>query len=291
MDERKLRYFLAIADEGGMTRAAEKLHLAQPSLSQALGALESELGAQLFQRVGRTLRLSVAGTALIPAARQVVRDMDTARAALAQVADIAGGTLDLAALATLAVDPLTGLIGRFRSQHPGVSVSVVEPDSAAGCSVLVRQGTVEIGLAHLPLSSPELITHELGTQEMLFVLPPHDRDAPEPLPIADLADLPLVLSPPGTSTRLLLEQAFAEAGLTPSVAVQISAREAIVPLVLAGAGAALLPAPIAEEAGRRGAIIRQAKPAIARRIGLIHRDAQLSPAALAFIELAFDRGR
>jgi DNA-binding transcriptional LysR family regulator len=286
MDERKLRYFLAVIDEGGVTHAAAKLHVAQPSLSQALKALESELGTMLFHRVGRTLRPSPAGLALIAAARQVVRDIDTARAIVAEVSNLAGGTLDLAALATLAVDPLADLIGRFRGLYPRVAVSVAEPDNAAGLGSLVRDGSSEVGLAHLPLQEDGLVVHELGTQELLLVLPPGSQTTQGPLPTAALADIPLVLSPPGTSTRLLLEGALSEAQIVPKIAVEVSAREAIVPLVLAGAGAALLPARLAAEAERRGATTRPAQPAITRLIGLVHRDGPLSPAASAFTRLA-----
>jgi DNA-binding transcriptional LysR family regulator len=286
MDERKLRYFLAVIDEGGVTRAAAKLHVAQPSLSQALKALETELGALLFHRVGRTLRPAPAGLALIAAARQVVRDIDTARATVAEVSDLAGGTLDLAALATLAVDPLADLIGRFRGLYPRVAVSVAEPQDALGLGSLVHDGSSEIGIAHLPLAEEGLIVHELGTQELLLVLPPGSEVSRGPLPTAALAEIPLVLSPPGTSTRLLLEGALSDAHIDPKIAVQVSSREAIVPLVLAGAGAALLPARIAAEAERRGAVARSALPAITRQIGLVHRDGPLSPAARAFTRLA-----
>ena len=102
----------------------------------------------------------------------------------------------------------------------------------------------------------------------------------------ELARTPLVVSPPGTSTRILLEQALAAVGVTPQIAVQIAAREAIVPLVLAGAGAALLPAPLAREAQRRGALVRGARPAITRTVGLIHRQGPLSAAARSFLALA-----
>jgi DNA-binding transcriptional LysR family regulator len=208
---------------------------------------------------------------------------------VADVVNLDSGTLDIAALATLAVDPLAALIGNFRSLHPGVSVSVVEPDSASEVSTLVSEGTSEIGLAHLPLMHQSVITHELEKQELLFVLPPHsDVDGDAPLAASALTQIPLVLSPPGTSTRILLEAALSDSGVSALIAVQTSAREAIVPLVLAGAGAALLPAPIAEEARRRGAVVRAADPPITRRIGLIHRNGPLSPAARVFTELAID---
>src|ERR1700729_2734510 len=217
MDERRLSYFLAVVDEGSVTRAARRLHVAQPSLSQAVRALESELGAELFHRVGRGLRLSVAGEALVGPARQVLRAIDEARDAITGIVDLSTGRLELAALATLAVDPMADLIGRFRDQHPGIEVRVDEPESAGGIRALA-----------------------------------------------------------GVNVR-------------PQSAVETAAREAIVPLVLAGAGAALLPAPLAREAERRGATVRSARPKITRAVGLVHRASRLSPTAAAFLALANTR--
>ncbi len=314
MNERRLRCFLAVAEEGSVTRAAIRVHVAQPSLSQALRALEHELGIELFTRAGRALRPTSAGEALVGPARQALRMLDAARAAVGAVAELAAGTLHVAALATLAVDPLSELVGRFRAAHPGVAVHVREPESAAAVSTLVRTGECELGLAHLPLPRAGLRTVELGEQELLFVLPPappagagargssrergssrgpsegrsggSGASSPPPLSAAALREVPLVVSPPGTSTRILLEQALQAVGVTPLIAVQTDAREAIVPLVLAGAGAALLPAPLAREAGRRGALVCGARPRIARRIGLVHGEDPLSPAAGAFLALA-----
>lgn len=287
MDERRLRYFLAVVEEQSVTRAARRLHVAQPSLSQMLRALEGELGVDLFHRARRSLQLSAAGQALVSPAREVLSAIDAARSAVGEVAEVLAGTLEIAALATLAVDPLAALIGGFRRDYPGVMVRVREPNSTAGVGAMVREGVCELGLARLPLPREGLRTRELGRQELLFVLPPQTPLPREgALAAATLRDIPLVVSPPDTSTRMLLEQALEAVGVTPRIAVEMDAREAIVPLVLAGAGAALLPAPLAREAGRRGAVVRAARPRIVRRIGLVHRDGQLSPAARAFVALS-----
>jgi LysR family transcriptional regulator, carnitine catabolism transcriptional activator len=287
MDERRLHYFLAVVDEGGVTRAAKRLHVAQPTLSQALRTLETELGSELFQRVGRRVRLSAAGEAFVGPARQALRAIDEARAAIAGVRDLSTGTLEIAALATLAVDPMATLVGRFRALHPGIKVRMLEPESAEGVTELVQDGTCELGAAHLSLPRTGLEAVSLGSQELLFVVPPGEQgDVSRPLRPRELARTPLVLSPPGTSTRILLEEALAAVGVTPQIAVETAAREAIIPLVLAGAGAALLPAPLASEARRRGAQVRTANPKIVRPIGLVYRDAALSPAARAFLDLA-----
>jgi LysR family transcriptional regulator, carnitine catabolism transcriptional activator len=283
MDERRLGYFLAVVDEGGVTAAARRLRIAQPSLSQTLRAFERELGVDLFHRTGRRLRLTAGGRALVGPAREILRTTDAARRAVQAVADVVAGSLELAVLATLAVDPLAELVGRFRRRHEGVVVRVSEPAGAAGVRELVESGECELGLAHLPLQPRGLRVLPLGTQELLIVLPRGAEVNDEPITPKMLAGLPLVVSPPGTSTRILLEQALATVSLPPRIVVETAAREAIVPLVLAGAGAALLPAPLAEDARRRGAVVRRARPAITRRIGLVHRDRPLSPAARAFI--------
>jgi DNA-binding transcriptional LysR family regulator len=285
MDERRLRQFLAIVEEGGVTAAAARLHVAQPSLSQSLRTLERELGAELFDRVGRGLQLTSAGRALVGPARQVLLAFDAARTAVREIADVLGGDLEIAALATLAADPLAGLVGRFRHAHPGVTVRVREAESTAEASRMVADGTGELGVVHLPVARSQLVTTSLGAQELLFILPPGGDDE-RPLAPATLRAMPLVVTPPGTSTRDLLEQAFASAGVVPQIAVETEAREAIVPLVLAGAGAALLPAALAREAERRGAVLRSTRPPVTRRIGLISRPGPLSPAARAFMALA-----
>lgn len=274
-------------DQGSVTDAARQLHVAQPSLSQAIRGFESELGVQLFHRVGRGLRLSPAGQALVGPARQVLRAIEEARNAITGVTELRSGTLEIAALATLAVDPMATLIGRFRDRHPGVQVRVLEPESADGVGALVRDGACELGATHLPLRDQQLVAHPLGEQELLLVLPPDAAPQDDrPLGARRLAATPLLVSPPGTSTRMLLEQALAQVGATPKVAVETAAREAIVPLVLAGAGAALLPAPLAREAQRRGATVRNARPKITRTVGLIHRQGSLSPAASTFLALS-----
>src|SRR4051794_22310006 len=110
MDERRVGYFLAVVDEGSVTRAAQRLHVAQPSLSQALRAFENELGAQLFHRVGRGVQLTAAGEAFVGPARQIIRAIEDGRNVISGVVELRRGTLEIAALATLAADPMATLI-------------------------------------------------------------------------------------------------------------------------------------------------------------------------------------
>ena len=296
MDVRQLSYVLAVADEGTFTRAAEVLRISQPSLSQGIRSLEAELGVELFERRARPVRLTSAGEALLEPARRAVRDLDTARAAVDAVAGLDRGHLDLVSLPTLSIDPVAELIGRFRLAHPGVVVRLREPDDAESVATLVRSGAGELGACDLPLSDPSgLVAHRLADQGYRVVLPPRQRlvaDTAVPMGLDVLAELPLVTTPPGTSTRGALDQVLAAIGRTPLVAVETELRESVVPLVLAGAGAAFVPDGLADSARRRGATLVQLDHPIVRHVGLIHLDGGLSPAAAAFLTLALpDRPR
>lgn len=287
MDVRRLRLFLAVVDEGGMTRAAESEHVSQPSVSQAIRELETELGTPLFHRVGRRVVLNAAGQALVEPARQVLRDVETGRAAVVAVAGLTAGRLDLVALPTLAVDPVAPLVGAFRVEHPGVEIALADPDDATEVVELVASGECELGITAEPVPGPGLTSHALGHQDLLAVLPP-GANASHTMAVATLARFALVTAPPGTTTRTQLEDAFTEARVTPRIAVVTPQREAILPLVLAGAGATLFPAPLAEQAAALGAVVVALRPRLTRPVHLFHRNGPLSPAAAAFRRLAFD---
>jgi len=287
MELRQLRYVLAVVDHGGFTRAAAAEHIAQPSLSQAIRTLERELGVELFHRLGRRVTLTPAGKALIGPARQVLRDLATVHAVVADVRGLRAGHLELVALPTLAVEPLAGLLGRFRHAHPQVTVRVAEPEDLNALTTLVLEGHAELALTELPPHDRTLEQRPMGSQEILAVRPPGtDRGPARRLPVSALVGVPLVTTPPGTSTRELVEHALSRAGISPLVAVEVGQREALLPLVLAGAGTSFLPRPLARQAARRGAVVLPLDPPIVRQIGLVHRSGPLAPAARAFLALA-----
>jgi LysR family carnitine catabolism transcriptional activator len=286
MELRLIEYAIAVADHGGFSRAAEALYVSQPSVSQGVRSLERELGVELFHRLGRSVLPTSAGEAFLESARRIVRDVQSAREAAAAVAGLRSGRLDLAALPTLAADPLAPLGGAFRREFPGVSVRILQPEVGRSADALVRSGRAELGLSEVPVEDEDLVSEPVLVQELLavcppgFTLPPAGRIA-----VGRLRDLPIVTGPPGTSTRRLLERAFAAASARALVAVETDEREAILPLVLAGAGATLLPAPQAEDAARRGAVVAPLRPRVRRTIGLVFRRAPLSPAAREFVRI------
>lgn len=287
MERRQLEYFLAVVRSGSFTGAGRRLRVAQPSLSQAIRALERDLGTPLFHRLGRGVILTSAGQALVRPAQQVVRDLATARASVQHVSGLTGGTLDIVALTTLAVDPLAGLVGRFRALHPLVDISIADPEHDTAVTGMVRNGESEIGLAESPANLEGLESLQLADQEFFAVLPPGDRPLwSGPMPVAELAALPLVATPEGTAMRALVDRELTVDGVPPRVAIETTHRAAIVPLVLAGAGATLLPRAIAEDAGRRGAVVTLTSPRLARTVQMMWRSQPLSPAAAAFLHLA-----
>jgi DNA-binding transcriptional LysR family regulator len=284
MDLRQLSYFLAVVDEGTFTAAAASVAVAQPSLSQAVRSLEAELGTPLFHRVGRAVRLTSAGDALVEPARQALHDAEVARDAVRAVAGLEAGRLELAALPTLAAEPAAEFVGAFRRAHPAVAVSLVSPEEADRLDELVRTGECEVGFTELRAEPAGLVRRELFRQDVLAVFPPGSPPHTT-VGMRTLAATPLVTTPMGTSSRRVLDDAFAAAGLTPRVAVEANARDAILPLVLAGAGASLLPRPLTVGAVAQGAVVSAVRPSLHREVGVVHRPGPLSPAARAFVEL------
>ena len=288
MDLRHLTYLLAVADHGGFTRASKAIFVSQPALSLAVRELEDELGVELLYRLGRGVRLTPAGAALVGPARQVLRDIETARAEVSSIAGLEGGSLALGSLPTLAADPLAGLVGRYRAAYPRVVVDLAAPEDTADLVVLLQHGQCEIALLEGGLLPDSLTTHELGTQSLSVILPPGTIRPQTHLSVEEFERVPFIAAPKGTSSRRLLDEAFAAVGLTPLVVVVAAQRESILPLVLAGAGAALVPDPLARQAARLGAGWLSPRPAIDRRVVLAHRPGPLAPAARRFLELALD---
>jgi DNA-binding transcriptional LysR family regulator len=285
MDLRKLSYFLAVAEHGGFTRASEAVFTSQPALSLAVKKLEHELGVQLFYRVGRDVRLTPAGAALIGPARQIQWDVETATAVVADVAGLRAGSLSLCSLPTLAANPLAELVGTFRKRYPKVVVDLAAPETSDELQALLRSGACEIGLTEGIAALPdELVAHDVLTQQLVIILPPGTAQRQQAIAIDELERVPFIAAPTGTSSRRLLDEAFDAAGATPQVAVVTAQRDAILPLVLAGAGAALVPESLAEEAARLGATIARPEPTISRRVVLAHRRGALAPAARRFVD-------
>ena len=279
MDLRQIEYAVAIVDHGGFTKAAAALYVAQPSLSQSIKRLEADLGAPLFVRRGRGVRLSPAGHAFLGPARRLLRDASTVPRHDCRPRIVGDRNTRRRGASHPGGRSIGRLHRRVRGLHPGVTVRVAEPGTARDLIEMVRDGRCEVGLTESVDPVEGLVQMRLGRQNLLAVLPPGRReDGSKRLDLADLADQALILTPPGTSTRDLVEAALATIGVQARIAVETNQREAIVPLVLSGAGSTVLPEPLALDALSRGATVRSLRPALSRTLGLIHPVDDLSPA-------------
>lgn len=289
MEFHQLAAVVAVAEHGGFTAAAAALGLSQPSVSQAVRALERELGTPLFDRGPGGTRPSAAGEAFLGPARQALHDRDLARDAVAEVAGLLAGTLDLGCIPTVAADLVTPVVGALRRRHPGVTIRIGEPAPEETIADLVRDGRWEVGFGVVPVDDPTLVTVTLGRQDLVAVLSrghaaSHASDGR--ISVGALADLPLVTAPPTTASYRQLEEALAARGRTLHPAVATIHRDTIVSLVRAGAGAAVVPRLVAESGPSAGVAVVEIEPPIRRRVGLVHRDGVLSPAARACVDLA-----
>ncbi|RZQ64692.1 LysR family transcriptional regulator [Amycolatopsis suaedae] len=289
MDARQLRYFLAIVDENGFNRAADRLHLAQPSLSQAIRAMEKELGVDLFHRIGRRAVLTDAGHALVVPARQVLRDLDAARDTARSVAAGLTGVVDVAAMPSQAVDPLSGMIAEFSAAHPGIRTVVHAAFTPQEVLEAVRTGRAEVGVlgAAEDVALPGVVRHRVDRQRFVLLVPP-DSDLGDVVTREQLGGRPVIAAPPGTRMRHVVDQIVA-AGVDLRIVVETAHREIILPLVLNGVGVAVTTAAWAPLARRAGARVAELEPAAALEVSLIHRASPLTPAAQRFTGIALDR--
>lgn len=281
MDARKLGHFIAVAEHGSFTKAAESLHIAQPSLSQSIRALEQELGTPLFLRLSRSLELTSAGRALVTPARRALRAMQDAREAVRAVSELQAGHLDVTVPRALAVYPTATVVAAFRSAYPRVDVTVTEAVDSSDAAERVRTGAAECGILELSVEPRGLTITALVDYE-LFVVLPAGMEAPgtDAVTPAFLRDVPVVAFPRGTVTR----RAIDDAGV--AVGVEVRSPQALVELVVEGVGASLMVEPHARQAGQRGAQVLPLMPAMVHRVGLATTESAPAPAVREFVRVA-----
>ena len=289
MDARQLQYFLAIVDHGNVHRAAQELYVAQPSLSQALAALERDLGGLLFHRTGRRLVLTPSGEALVEPARQVMRGLELARVTVEAVDGLQTGRLVIAAMPSQAVSPLTTLISRFTACYPRVQVSVRAAATPSDIRALLRTGEAELGVVATlsgDTSVDDLVVHPLESQRFILVAA-GDADLPDSDPVepADLVGHRLIVGQPGTGMRRAADAILAVAAGSHAV-IEIEHREAVLPLVLARVGVAVLSESWRQLAEASGTVTCDLNYDESLNVGLVHRPGRLSPAADAFLATA-----
>ncbi|WP_086765965.1 LysR family transcriptional regulator, partial [Streptomyces bobili] len=254
MQFQQLQYFVAVAETRHFTRAAELVHVAQPSLSQQIKALERELGADLFQRARGNITLTDAGEALLPLARRILADTETARYEVQELAQLRGGRVRLGATPSLCTGLLPDVLRAFHDRYPGIRLLIEE----GGSHDLVRElarGALDLALVVLPLPtpSPALTTVELLREDLVVVSSP---ESPKPghgrrtVRIADLEGERLVMFRHGYDLRELTVAACRSAGFEPDFAVEGGEMDAVLGFVRAGLGMAVVPRMVAARSGR-----------------------------------------
>ncbi|MER6529305.1 LysR substrate-binding domain-containing protein [Streptomyces sp. NPDC001508] len=284
MQFQQLQYFVAVAETRHFTRAAELVHVAQPSLSQQIRSLERELGADLFLRARGNITLTDAGEALLPLARRILADADTARHEVQELVQLRGGRVRLGATPSLCTGLLPDVLRAFHDRYPGIRLLIEE----GGSHDLVRElarGALDLALVVLPLPtpSPALTTVELLREDLVVVSSPEapapGRGGRRPVRIADLEGARLVMFRHGYDLRELTVTACRSAGFEPDFAVEGGEMDAVLGFVRAGLGVAVLPRMVATRSGRGLRVTPLARPGLHRTIALAHRSDVAPPRA------------
>jgi DNA-binding transcriptional LysR family regulator len=236
--------FALAAELGSFTGAARRLEppLTQAAVSQRIAALEQELGVRLFDRVHGRVELTAAGRRLHELAQQIQALHEQARREIAQQSEGVRGELVLAASTVPGEYMLPSFLADFRAKHPKIQVRATVVDSAAVFD-LIERGDAQLGMAGRPCDSAHLEQRAFGRDEILLVLPPKHPLAKSAVTLDQLRAEPLLLREPGSGSRLCVEQALDQAGLTLAalnVAAEVSSNEAIKEMVQRGAGVAFL---------------------------------------------------
>ena len=253
MEQRQLQYFVAVAEELNFTRAAQRTHAVQSTVSASIRALERHLGTPLFERSTSKVTLTDAGKALLPEARRALDALDQARAAVNGLRKGLTGSLRVGTLSNLTVVDLPGLVSDFRSRHPGVRLSLSM--AAAGTDGLLgalRARDLDVAFVAVQATSvPDLHLNLIAEFQPRLLVPAGHRLAEQTaVSVATLVDEPFIDLPPGFCNRLRTDSDFRRAGITRTIAVEVSDITTIPDYVASGIGVALVP-PLAAEDGHR----------------------------------------
>ncbi len=288
---RPLRYFVAVAEEMHFGRAAARLHMTQPPLSQTIQALESQLGTPLFSRTRRSVALTAAGRALLPEAQRLLMQAESLPALVQRAAAGESGQLRLAFVSSADYSVLPVALREFRSAYPAVQIDLREATSDVQLEELAA-GNIDLGILIPPV--PDKLKTILDyfpvlTEPLVLALPADSKlaTATRKVSLKSCAGLPLIIFPrrlaPALHDQIL--GCFREAGLTPSIEQEAIQMQTIVGLVAAGMGIALVPQSVSnlKRPGVEYRALKEASPLV--EIGLAWRRDNTSPVLQSFLHL------
>lgn len=261
MDIRAMACFVAVAEELHFRRAAERLHLTQPSLSQRIRALEHEIGADLFVRDRRSVALTPAGQAFLEPARRAIDNARIAREQALRAVRGEVGRLRLGFTVLAFYGLLPEAVQAFRRRHPDVEVELAEMNSPS-LELALASGKIDLAILHPPLSHPDLAIHPLTDEPLMLALPEgHSLADFQEVPIGALADEPMLIAPrhigPSIYDRMIA--LFQSEGVTPRIVQEVTPMTTMAGLVAAGAGLGFVTRGLSRQS-RPGVIYRPVTP-------------------------------
>ncbi len=284
MDIAVLKAFIAVADSGSFSLAAEQLFLTQPAISKRVSALEKELETRLFDRIGRGISLTEAGRALLPRARNILLQLEDSVRALSNLSSEVRGKLRFGTSHHIGLHRLPPVLKEFVHLYPDVRLDIRFMDSEEAC-LAVEQGELELAIVTLPPSPASVLKLEKIWDDPLAIVVARDHPlAKKRQPtLKDLASHPVILPSTGTYTRQIAEAAFKKVDLHLDMALSTNYLETIHMLVSVGIGWSLLPVTMKDDQTRTLTVDGLS---LNRTLGVVHhRDRTLSNAAHALIHL------
>ncbi|HWY42481.1 MAG TPA: hydrogen peroxide-inducible genes activator [Candidatus Sulfotelmatobacter sp.] len=285
MELHQLRYFCAVADTGSFSRAAEQSHVSQPSLSQQILKLEDELGARLFDRLGRSVRLTELGKTFLPRARAVLHELEAARGDVVEQKDSIAGPVAIGAIPTVAPYLLPRVLTSFSRKFPQVHLTVIEEITPVLLDRL-RAGTVDVAVLALPIRGHEFETFSLLTEPLFAVLPQkHKLAQRRSISLKDVRKEPFLLLRDGHCFRENAVAACDRARVHPQVVFESGQFSSLLGLVGAGMGVSLIPQ-MAMDRKSNCSYVPISDPEATRTIGaVVLRGRSLTRANLSFLSL------
>src|ERR1700675_1650067 len=284
MELHQLRYFCAVAETGSFSRAAEQSHVAQPSLSQQILKLEDKPGARLFDRLGRSVRLTELGKTFLPRARAVLRELEAAKGDVVEGKEFIGGPITVGVIPTVAPYFLPPLLTTFSRKFPQVRLTVVEEITPVLLDRL-RAGTIDVAILALPIRGHEFDAFPLLTERLFAALPKKHRLTSRPsLSLKDLRAEPFLLLRDGHCFRDTAVAACDRARLHPQIVFESGQFSSLLSMGGAGMGVSIVPEMhIKKQSPCR--FVHIADEHAARTIGtVVLRGRSLARAHIAFLE-------
>ncbi|MBT2490557.1 LysR family transcriptional regulator [Streptomyces sp. ISL-96] len=288
MELRQLEYFVAVSEEASFTKAAARLYVAQPGVSAQIRRLEHELGQQLLDRSGRTVRLTEVGTAVLAYARRALDGVAGMRLVIDDFTGLMRGRVSVGMVRSCSSLDLPELLSDFHKAHPAVEITLTEQNTDRLLDDL-HNGLLDAAIVALTTARlPGIDLHVIADESLVVAVNPSDLLADRAsIPVTELRDRPLISLPAGTGMRACLEKACAEAGFEPRVVFEASDPNILAQLAIHSLGAAVIPESLAALHTEELHAVNLASPWFRGLMALAWRsEGPMSPAAHAFVEHA-----